>query len=121
MEKKGVIQYSDIKGVDHKLIIQVFRENKEFMEYVPKFSLKRIKKEEPVEEKDPEYPKIEIEEGYQPNQNLLNIIKALKYHEIESQYPKQALIELVFDYIKENNLYFQKNVIKIDPLLAALL
>jgi|LauGreDrversion4_2_1035121.scaffolds.fasta_scaffold501362_1 hypothetical protein len=37
------------------------------MEYVPKFSLKRIKKEEPVEEKDPEYPKIEIEEGYQPN------------------------------------------------------
>lgn len=30
MHKKGVIDYSEVKGVDHKLITRVFRANEEF-------------------------------------------------------------------------------------------
>ena len=44
MHKKGVIDYSEVKGVDHKLIIRVFRTNEEFKNYVPKFSLRKLKK-----------------------------------------------------------------------------
>jgi hypothetical protein len=45
MHKKGVIEYSEVKGVGHKLITQVFRDNKEFKQYIPKFSLRKTKKE----------------------------------------------------------------------------
>ena len=68
MHKKGVIEYSEVKGVGHKLITQVFRDNKEFKQYIPKLSLRKTKKELPVLAKNEEssigYPKIQIVEGY---------------------------------------------------------
>ena len=44
MHKKGVIDYCEVKGVDHKLISRIFRANEEFKQYVPKFSLRKLKK-----------------------------------------------------------------------------
>ncbi len=44
MHKKGVIEYVDVKGVNHKLITKVFREIEEVKSYTMKYSLKKIKK-----------------------------------------------------------------------------
>ena len=46
MHKKGIIDYSELKGVDHKMINKIFRDNPEFKEYVPKFSLRKLKKQQ---------------------------------------------------------------------------
>ncbi len=45
MHKKGVIDYAEVKGVDHKMINHVFRDNPEFKEYTPRFSLRKLKKQ----------------------------------------------------------------------------
>jgi hypothetical protein len=44
MNKKNVIDYAEVKGVNHKLITRINRGNEEFKNYVPKFSLRKTKK-----------------------------------------------------------------------------
>ncbi len=44
MHKKGIIDYSEPKGINHKMITRIHRDNEEFKSYVPKFSLRKSKK-----------------------------------------------------------------------------
>ncbi len=44
MHKKGVVDYTEPKAVNHKMLTKVHRENEEFKNYVPKYSLRKSKK-----------------------------------------------------------------------------
>jgi len=44
MHKKGIVDYSEVKGVNHKLVTRVFRDVEEVKNYTMKYSLKKVKK-----------------------------------------------------------------------------
>ncbi len=62
MHKRGIIDYSEVKGVSHKLVTRIYRDCPEIKDYVPKYSLKRVKKanttEEGSEQNASGYPKV---------------------------------------------------------------
>ncbi len=69
MHKRGVLEYAEVKGVEHKLLTRVHIDK--VKEYTPKYSLKRVsaaKREDAAE--DTGYPKVNIEEIYEPNKQL---------------------------------------------------
>ena len=45
MHKKSIIEYVDVKGVNHKLVTKVNRANEEIKNYQMKYSLKKVKKQ----------------------------------------------------------------------------
>lgn len=44
MHTKGIIDYSEPKAINHKMITKVHRKNEEFLSYEPKYSLRKVKK-----------------------------------------------------------------------------
>lgn len=78
MHKRGVIEYSEVKGLGHKLVTRICRDSPEVKDFVPKYSLKRVsgagKKNEGESGgfggEDIGYPKVQIEEIYEPTKHM---------------------------------------------------
>ena len=128
MHKKGVIEYADFKGVNHKLITKVFREIEEVKSYTMKYSLKRVKKATvsqtgggAADGGSEGYPKVQIEEIYEPTKHLNLVLGAIKDTPHQQFYSLKDLRDLATLYIKQNELELRKGLIKVDPILAQLL
>ena len=93
-----------------------------------KYNLKKVKKgivinqSGGVADKEGEgYPKVQIEEMYEPTKELKLLIGAIKDIPHQKFYSLKDLQDLVTLYIKENELDLFKGLIKVDPILAQLL
>ena len=93
-----------------------------------KYSLKKAKKGivvkqsgGGVEEEGEGYPKVQIEELYEPTKELKLVIGAIKDISHQKFYSLKDLQDLVTLYIKQNELDLSKGLIKVDPILAQLL
>jgi|LauGreDrversion4_2_1035121.scaffolds.fasta_scaffold10449_5 hypothetical protein len=86
MHKKGIVDYSEVKGVGHKLVNRVFRDHEEVKNYNMKYSLKKVKKAAggPIgsggDGAGEGYPKVNIEEIYEPTKHMVCVIGAIKDH-----------------------------------------
>ena len=88
MHKKGIIEYSEVKGVAHKLVTRVFREVEEIKNYTMKYSLKKVKKAAVTQSNGGDgigegYPKVHIEEIYEPTKHLNCVLGAIKDNKVQ--------------------------------------
>ena len=64
------------------------------------------------------YPKVQIDEMYEPTKHLNCVLGAIKDHQLQHYYSQKDLRDLLTLYIKQNELDLRKGLIKVDPILA---
>ena len=93
---------------------------------MPQFSLRKLKKQQPVAGQvsdDPvenSYPRVQIDEIYEPNKQLKLLIGQVKDIKLEQYYSEKECRDLLSQYIKENNLVL-RGMVKVDPYIAPLI
>jgi hypothetical protein len=86
----------------------IYRDNPELKEFTPHFSLRKL---------SIGYPKIHIEEVYEPTEHLKSFLCAIKGHQMQQHYVWKDLRELVSLYMVKNEIGLRKGWIMVDPLL----
>eukprot|EP00347_Sterkiella_histriomuscorum_P011099 403373759 len=124
MHKRGILDYSEPKGINHKVITRIHRANEELKSFEPKYSLRKSKKvvlaPQNQDAKGVRYPKVEISEVFQLNKNLNCVLQNVKnMNKSQKYFNLKELRDLLTDYVKENNLenFATKGSVKLDPIL----
>ncbi|CDW79297.1 eukaryotic translation initiation factor 2d-like [Stylonychia lemnae] len=127
MHKRGIIDYSEPKGVNHKIITKIHRLNEELKSYVPRFSLRKSKKptvQNQNQDSQMNQQRVEINEVYQFSKHFNAVVMNVKeMDQTQKYFTLKDARDLISQYIKENDLEAnaKKGCIKLDPILAQII